>query len=78
MDTYGSKADTDDDLTPDEIIDRDMARPEFLSYSTYKEIRNLLFVVSNDPDLRHLKTLVDCMVLMMDHVDRSIQEACSQ
>lgn len=75
MDIIGKKAHDPPELTDDEQdrIDRDLASPQFVSWSARKEVRHLRDVVKTLPYLASLLPMAEEAVRLVDEIDDGIE-----
>ena len=72
-DIFGTKA--SDGMTPDDAIDRDLGRPEFVAYSARKEAGSLLrSIAANWPDDDDLIAKADRAHELLVEIDDRIAE----
>lgn len=72
MDIIGKKAVNEDGPSEDDLTDRDLASPQFVSWVARREVRHLRDVVNALPDLSGLKPLADEAVRVVDEIDDAI------
>lgn len=72
-DIIGKKASNDDGPSEDDLIDRDLASPQFVSWSARKEVRHLRDVVKTLPYLASLLPMADEAVRLVDEIDAGIE-----
>ena len=74
-DIIGKKAVLDDGPSEDDLIDRDLGTPEFVSYSALREARQLHGVIrTRFPSDTTLNHKVEQAVLLLRQIDETIHE----
>lgn len=73
MDTYGKKADDSDEPDAEDLTDRDLASPQFVSWSARREVRHLRDVVRTLPGLSGLTAMADEAVRLVEEIDDAIE-----
>lgn len=71
-DIIGKKATLDDGPSEDDIIDRDLASPQFVSWTARREARHLRDVVRTLPQLGLLLPMAEEAVRLIDEIDDAI------
>lgn len=72
MDIIGKKADPPNEPDEQDLIDRDLSSPEFVSYTARKEVRHLRDVVKTLPGLSGLIPMADEAVRLVEEIDDAI------
>lgn len=72
-DIIGKKADDSDSPDPDDIIDRDLASPQFVSWSARKEVGQLHGVIHHLPELSGLIPMADEALRLVQEIDDAIE-----
>lgn len=73
MDTYGKKADDSDEPDAEDLTDRDLASPQFVSWSARREVRHLRDVVRTLPAFSGLTAMADEAVRLVEEIDDAIE-----
>lgn len=71
---YGGKSEDEDGPTPDDILDRDLATPHFVSWSALREMKNLHHIIHALPEYEHLRQMADECLTCMGHLDDHISK----
>ena len=73
MDIIGRKAVLDDGPSEDDLIDRDLASPQFVSWVARREVRHLLDVVKTLPQFAGLVPMAEEAVRLVEEIDDGIE-----
>lgn len=72
MDIIGKKADDRDEPDEQDLIDRDLESPQFVSWVARKNVRHLRDVVKTLPELAGLLPMAEKAVELVDEIDEGI------
>ncbi|OPZ61770.1 MAG: hypothetical protein BWY85_02301 [Firmicutes bacterium ADurb.Bin506] len=72
MDTIGKKTDPPNEPDEQDLIDRDLASPQFVSYSAVNQARNLRDVVKTLPELREMLPKAELALNLLIELDNAI------
>lgn len=72
MDIIGKKAELDDGPSEDDIIDRDLASPQFVSWTARREAKYLRDVVKTIPQLRDLLPKAELAHNLIVEIDEAL------